>query len=179
MILISTSRRPTSRIRSFSRDLNRVLPNCVYVNRGKQNIAGVIENARTNSADKVILVERWKGGVGRLRFYYVSSNAFTVTPPLLILRSVKTQVDFGRKRRVGRKIGFTLLTPMSKNDEKLLQFLVHFFQIPLQIESMVKTDYSAALSLSSLPDGDIRLTVTAPPMICEVGPRINIKKVVW
>jgi hypothetical protein len=92
---------------------------------------------------------------------------------------VKTQVDFGRKRRVGRKIGLTVLTHMSKNEEKLLQFLTHFFQIPLQIEDMVKTDYSAALSLSSLPDGDIRLTVTSPPMICEVGPRINIKKVVW
>jgi hypothetical protein len=92
---------------------------------------------------------------------------------------VKTQVDFGQKKRVGRKIGFTLLTPMSRNEEKLLQFLAHFLQIPLQIEGIVKTDYSAALNFSSLPDGDIRLTVTSPPLICEVGPRINIKKVVW
>jgi hypothetical protein len=68
---------------------------------------------------------------------------------------------------------------LSRSGEKLLQFLVHFLQIPLQIEDSVKTDYSAALSLSSLPDGDIRLSVTSPPLSCEVGPRINIKKVVW
>jgi rRNA maturation protein Rpf1 len=179
LILISTSRRPTSIIRRFSRDLNRVLPNCVYVNRGKQNVVGIIENARTHNADKVILVERWKGGVGKLRFYSVSSNAFTVTPPLLILRSVKTQADFGRKKRIGRKIGFTLSKNISRSGEKLLQFLVHFLQIPLQIENSAKTGYSAALNLSSLPDGDIRLTVTSPPLSREVGPRINIKKIVW
>ncbi len=179
MILVSTSRRPTSQIRRFSRDLNRVLPNCIYVNRGKQNIIGVIECARMNNSDKVILVERWKGGVGRLRFYYISSSTFTVTPPLLILRSVKTQADFGRKKWIGQRIGFIWTKNISKREEQLLQFLAHFFQIPLHIEEIVKTEYSAAISLSSLPDGDIRLTVTSPPLICEVGPRINIKKVVW
>lgn len=179
MILICTSRRPTSRIRRFSHDLNRILAKSVYINRGKLNMSGVIESARNINADKVILIERWKGDVGRLRFYYVSSNTFTDTPPLLIIRSVKTQSELGRKKRIGPNIGLVRSKNLNSNNEKLLHFLSHFLQIPLHIEETIKTEYATALSLSSLPEGDLRLTVTSPPLISEVGPRITIRKVVW
>jgi rRNA maturation protein Rpf1 len=181
LILISTSRRPTSRIRRFSHDLNRLIAKSIYINRGKLNMIGIIERARTIDADRVILVERWKGEVGRLRFYYVSLNAFTATPPLLIIRSVKTQYELGQKTRIEPNIGLVIpkLASLNSNEEKLLQFLSHFLQIPLYIEKTVKTMCSTALSLNSLPNGDLKLIVTSPPLCNEVGPRITIRKVVW
>ena len=179
MILICTSRRPTSRIRRFSHDLNRLVAKSVYINRGKLNMIGVIESARTHNADKVILVERWKGDVGRLRFFYVSSNTFTDTPPILIIRSVKTQTEFKQKKRIKPNAGLVLFKNLNDNGEKLLQFLSHFLQIPLHSEQTVKAEYSTALCLIPLPNGDLRLTVTSPPLHDEVGPRINIRKIVW
>jgi rRNA maturation protein Rpf1 len=179
LILICTSRRPTSRIRRFSHDLNRVIAKSIYIHRGKLNMTGIIERARTINADKVILIERWKGEVGRLRFYYVSSNTFTSTPPLLIIRSVKTQSELGRKTRIEPDIGLVISENLNSNEEKLLQFLSHFLQIPLHKEKTIKAEYSTALDLNSLPNGDLRLTVTSPPLCNEVGPRITIRKVVW
>lgn len=180
MILICTSRRPSSRIRRFSHDLNWLIAKSIYINRGKLNITGVIERARTISADKLILVERWKGEVGRLRFYYISSNTFTETPPLLIIRSVKTQSELGRKTRIEPNIRLVISSKnLNDNEEKLLQFLSHFLLIPLHTEKTIKTEYSTALSLNSLPNGDLKLTVTSPPLYNEVGPRITIRKVVW
>lgn len=179
MILICTSRRPTSRIRRFSHDLNRLIAKSSYINRGKLNMAGVIEKARTINADKVILIERWKGEVGRLRFYYVSSNTFTETPPLLIIRSVRTQSELGRKTQIEPNIRLVISKNLNDNEEKLLQFLSHFLQIPLHMEKTIRAEYSTALSLNSLPNGDLILTVTSPPLYNEVGPRITIRKVVW
>ena len=142
-------------------------------------MAGVIEKARTINADKVILIERWKGEVGRLRFYYVSSNTFTETPPLLIIRSVRTQSELGQKTRIEPNIGLVISKNLNDNEEKLLQFLSHFLQIPLHREKTIRAEYSTALSLNSLPNGDLILAVTSPPLFNEVGPRITIQKVVW
>lgn len=142
-------------------------------------MTGVVESARNINADKVILVERWRGDVGRLRFYYVSSNTFTVTPPLLIIRSVKTQSEFGQKTRYQPNIGLVVSKTLNSDEEKLLQFLSHFLQIPLHMEKTIQTEYSTAISLSSLPNGDLKLTITSPSLHNEVGPRIIIRKVVW
>ena len=38
MMLITTSHRPTRRTRSFGHDLEKVLPNSLYLTRGKKTI---------------------------------------------------------------------------------------------------------------------------------------------
>ena len=44
-VLLTTSRRPTSRMRSFSRDFAGCLPDIVRINRGKLNLDGIVEEA--------------------------------------------------------------------------------------------------------------------------------------
>ena len=69
MILLTTSRRPTERIRTLCRELAHVIPNAVRVNRGKLSLDGVAERALEFGADHVIIIDRWKGGPGEIQFF--------------------------------------------------------------------------------------------------------------
>ena len=62
MILITTSRRPTQLIRTLCNDLSRVFPNSLRINRGKLNFEGIIDKALVIKADRLIIIEKWKGG---------------------------------------------------------------------------------------------------------------------
>ena len=73
MILLTTSRRPTGRIRTFCRDLANSLPNVVRVNRGKMSLDGLAEKAIELEADKVVVVDRWHGGPGKFNLFYISN----------------------------------------------------------------------------------------------------------
>ena len=69
MILLTTSRRPTGRMRAFCRDLANSIPDVVRVNRGKMSQDGVAEKAIELEANRVILVDRWHGGPGKINLF--------------------------------------------------------------------------------------------------------------
>mgnify|MGYP000020469244 CR=1 FL=1 len=53
-IIITTSRRPTRRIRSFCSDLERSIPNSIKITRGKLSFENLIEKALKLEADRLI-----------------------------------------------------------------------------------------------------------------------------
>nr|WP_048115604.1 ribosomal biogenesis protein [Methanotorris formicicus] len=67
-MIITTSRKPSQRTRSFANDLARVL-NIEYLTRGKTPLREIFE-----SYDKVILIEEFKGNPGKLKIYDVLGN---------------------------------------------------------------------------------------------------------
>lgn len=56
MILLTTSRRPTKRIRKFCHDVERSIPDVIRINRGKLNLDGIAEKALELNADRVIII---------------------------------------------------------------------------------------------------------------------------
>ncbi|RLI44046.1 Brix domain containing protein, partial [Candidatus Bathyarchaeota archaeon] len=82
MILLTTSRRPTPRIRTFCRDLARSIPNVVRVNRGKLSLDGVAERAIEFDADRVVIINRWKGGPGKIELFEVGQEGLVLVPPI-------------------------------------------------------------------------------------------------
>ncbi|MEM1657838.1 MAG: hypothetical protein QXK94_02245 [Candidatus Jordarchaeales archaeon] len=98
MILITTSRRPTRRVRSFCKDLERVIPGAVKVNRGKKNIYEVLAEAAQRNLPYAVVVETWKGNPGNMLFY--RADIAGAREPLAIFRikGVKLQREFGKKR---------------------------------------------------------------------------------
>ncbi|MCS7364224.1 MAG: hypothetical protein NDF54_02140 [archaeon GB-1867-035] len=94
VFLITTSRRPTRRTRSFCKDLERVLPNAVRVNRGKMSLIDVALRALEYNADRIILVSVFKGNPGRIRFFSVSRGSFVEIPPIINILGVKLLREF-------------------------------------------------------------------------------------
>ena len=165
-------------MRSLSHDLERVLPNTVYINRGKLSVSETIEKALEKDAERIIIVERWKGGPGRIRFYQTSSEV--VTPlPLLILGGVKTQIDFGRRRRLSRNLVLTVTDNPSKETAALAQFLSTFLKVPFSKERPLGDQFKAVLRLSTIHEGETRIQFISLPTLKEVGPRLMIRRTVW
>ncbi len=71
-ILVTTSHRPSQRVRSFAKDLASVLPEAVKVNRGKSSLRDLYYDAVGYGAERVVVIGVWKGNPGLLRVYSVS-----------------------------------------------------------------------------------------------------------
>jgi len=165
-------------MRSLCHDLERVLPDAIRINRGKLSFPEIIGKVFDAEADRLIIVERWKGGPGRIQFYQISPEV-TRLPPLLILGGVKMQIDFGRKRRLSKNIAVTVTDDPPKNILDLAKFLSQFLKVPLSAKKSSEEKFTTALHISPIPDGEARIQFNAPPRGTEVGPRLIVKKAVW
>jgi hypothetical protein len=111
-------------------------------------------------------------------FYHIDSEV-TRLPPLLILGGVKTQIDFGRRRRLSKNIYVTVTDDPPKNILNLAKFLSQFLKVPLSIKKISEEKVMTAIHVSPIPDGEARIQFNAPPTGTEVGPRLIVKKAVW
>jgi rRNA maturation protein Rpf1 len=165
-------------MRSLCHDLERVLPNTVHINRGKLSVSETIEKALEKEAERIIIVERWKGGPGRIRFYQTASEA-TTPLPLLILGGVKTQIDFGKRRRLSKNLVLAVTDNPSKETGALAQFLSTFLNVPFLKERTLEGQVQAVLRLSTIHAGGTRIQFMSLPTLKEVGPRLMIRRMVW
>ncbi|MDP3065682.1 MAG: Brix domain-containing protein [Methanobacteriaceae archaeon] len=67
-MLITTSRKPSQKTRSFGRALERVLP-AHYINRGKMSLREVYMKAKQLGFNKVMVISERNGNPSRLDFY--------------------------------------------------------------------------------------------------------------
>ncbi len=67
-MLITTSRKPSQRTRSFGRALERVLPSW-YLNRGKMSLRKVFMKAKELGFDYVMVISERNGNPSRLEFF--------------------------------------------------------------------------------------------------------------
>ncbi len=177
MILITTSRRPTQLIRTLCNDLSRVFPNSLRINRGKLNFEGIIDKALVIKADRLIIIEKWKGGFGKIKLYTIlpEVNQFY---PIIYLSSVKTQTDLGYRKTIHKKLAITVQQDTSKNINRLAHAFSKFFKLP--IEKMQKgLHFKASIHLSNLKKCSMKIAITMPPFIKEVGPILLVKKLLW
>ncbi len=178
MILITTSRRPTRMIRTLCRDLANTIPSLKRVNRGKMSSYDVSEKAINIGADKVLIIDRWKGRPGRMRFFEVKEGLSQV-PPQIYIRGVKFRRDFKAKRTSSRSV--YMENPKNGIDvQRLGEMFSRFFELPI-IESE-RTDDShrfTVMRLSMDSDNMIRVSFYQMPENVEIGPRIRISHAVW
>lgn len=93
MIMITTSRRPSPRLRSLVKDLVSVLPRSIKVNRGHKSLVELALEAKRLGLKYVIIVTERKGNPGGLTFYEVeevgAGRAQLKRLSTIILRGVK------------------------------------------------------------------------------------------
>ena len=67
-MLITTSRKPSSRTRSFCQDMSHDL-NAKYVNRGKMSFRDVLVKATSSGFQKIAIVSQIKGNPSKIEIY--------------------------------------------------------------------------------------------------------------
>lgn len=111
-IFLTTSRRPSRRTRSFSKDLAFIVK-ALRFNRGKSSIEGLI--SKLGEDDKLIIIDTKKGNPSRLRIY--SKKGLIAS---YLIRKVKllreTKLDF---RKI-KKFSISIKDDFSKELSHLL-----------------------------------------------------------
>lgn len=179
IILITTSRRPTQRVRSFSKDLERVIPSARRVNRGKLSIDGVADRVSEVGGDRAIIVDRWKGGPGKIDLYRLRSGKLDLVYPVLYLAGVRTQDEYGKKTRIRRGLVVTVVKGSSKRIKRIAMALADFLEIRMIEVDSEDLKSHASLHVSPTVGYEARLVFTTPPVIVEVGPAMVVRQITW
>ena len=182
-ILLTTSRRPTKNMRTFCRDLSHTFPNIVRVNRGKLSLEGLAEKALEYNANKVIIVDRWKGGPGKIQFFYLDAKGLKAIPPLVYLQGVKFRRDFRENMPRGRRIRNIAMKPSLNQDverKKFEEMLANFFEIPfLSVDEAVNNGYDAIMQISQEALNRTKIAFMLLPEQVEIGPQIIVSHLIW
>jgi len=180
VILLTTSRRPTRRIRTFCRELARSIPNIVRINRGKLSLDGIGEKALEFNADRVVIVDRWRGGPGKIELFQIGPEGLIPVSPLMYIRGIRLQREFEvTKAKPIRSL--TITTPLEKTSQvtKIAEFLSNFLNIPLSSMDEAVSEYSAAMHITLNASRHIQITFMLLPETVEMGPRVTLSRVVW
>lgn len=73
-IIITTSHKPSPRLRSFVKDLVSVIPGSIKLNRGKKTLEDLLYDAIDYGADRLVIVGERKGNPGSIRVYIVDAD---------------------------------------------------------------------------------------------------------
>lgn len=179
-ILLTTSRNPTDKMRTFCNDLAGMLPNALRVNRGKMSSEQLAEKALENGAEHVIVVNRWQVGPGTINFIRIGQSGLISIPPIIRVGDIKLRRDFKvfSKVKPVRALAFFSSVP-SDEVKKFAEMLAKFFGIPLlSVDELAKKSENF---MSLEKDNAERVTVTfmVEPGHVEVGPRITVSKMEW
>ena len=179
MILLTTSRRPTGRIRTFCRDLANSIPDAVRINRGKMSLDGVAEKAIEVEADKVVVVDRWQGGPGRISLYRLGSSGLYFVPPLMLIKGIRLRREFKNVKKRGQSSVITFSPENSSALENIAGQLSQFFGLPFYSLDDATEKYVAAMHLSFDRSGCLQLTFKRLQRMVEIGPRVTLSKLIW
>jgi len=180
VILLTTSRRPTRRIRTFCKELSYNIPNVIRINRGKLSLEGLAAKALELNAEKVVIIDRWKGGPGKIELFKLENGKLQPVPPLIYLRGVKLRREFGTMPR-GRRIKSAGILALSKPSEEagmLEKTLSEFFNLPVVHGEECKP-YNALLYVKTDQSGEIVMSFKLLPENVEIGPRIRVSHLIW
>lgn len=125
-MLITTSRKPSQRTRSFCKSLNRVLKS-EYTNRGKMSIRDVLLKSSESGFNKTAIISETKGNPSKIDFYdkkgdILISLDVTVSVPVSKGRVKKSDLAFRCEvddlSNLGEKLVETLDIPKCRDDSK-------------------------------------------------------------
>ncbi|MEM4717237.1 MAG: ribosomal biogenesis protein [Desulfurococcaceae archaeon] len=75
MILVTVSRRSTSRIRSFTKDLVSIIPLSMRISRGHRSLVELALEAKKNKLKYVLIVSEWRGNPGSLILHELTEDS--------------------------------------------------------------------------------------------------------
>jgi rRNA maturation protein Rpf1 len=177
MILITTSRRPTPKMRTLCNDLARVLSNALRLNRGKLSLQGLKELALSRGGDRFIVVERRKGGPGLLRFYQYSPGGVWQVPLTVSLGGVTTQDDLGRRTRLHCEAVTVANGPNGLLDG-IAAALSRFLRVPVKRATMAPS-HCASLDVSPHSKYAAMLSFSGPSKGLGGGPTLIVKRAIF
>ncbi len=179
-ILITTSRNPTQTIRTFCNDLACSIPNSLKINRGKSSLDALAEKALEFEAEKIVISDRWKGGLGKIQLFEMVTMGLVQFYPLIYVREAKLRKVFGHIRTETKSLALQTADGIPFETQKLAEALSHFFNIPkLSSYEALPSDIQGTMYISFNTARRIQVTFLQTPQRIEVGPQITVSHLIW
>ena len=177
MILLTTSRRPTQRIRTFCRDLSSSFSNITRVNRGKMSLDAVAEKALELNAEKVIIVGRWHGAPGKIGLFKVSMG-LTAVSPMMVIQNIRLCRELKQTSRIKSSV-ITLEPYSSAQLQRLAGSISMFFGLPVSSVDEASEHHKVSMHLSFDSKRRVKLTFMLLERMVEIGPQVTFSRLVW
>jgi len=166
-------------MRTFCRDLANSIPDVARVNRGKMSLDEVAERAIELEAERVVVVDRLRGGLGKINLFQLSSTGLTAVPPLMLMSGIRLRREFKEVTRRSRSSAITLKPEDSPELERIAGRLSQYFSLPvLSLDKAVKR-HNASMHFSFDSSQRLQVTFMRLQRMVEIGPRVTLSKLVW
>ncbi len=93
LIVLTSSRNASTRMRQFLNELELVIPNAIKVNRGKSSIIEIAGKALGLGANKILYIGSRGGNPSFMRFLRVREGVIELMPYLIRIFGVKLLID--------------------------------------------------------------------------------------
>lgn len=177
MLLITTSHRPTRRIRALGHDLKRMMPSAIQMNRGKLSFEEVVEQARISKANRVMFLQRWKGGPGKIELYELNSGV-ELFFPVIYLASTQHQNELQGRVHVKKRLVIIKPQVDALELKHLSESLSTFLDIPLVERGQAVKDFEIGMTFGKM-DSRLAMSFESLSENIEIGPRLVIRNLVW
>ena len=173
MIAIGTTRKPTQRVRSFIKELTRVIPGSIRLTRGKQGFAEFCETAYEAGATRLLLVGAFHGSPGRIGFLNYSGDTWEFFPPTVIIKSIQLlrEVHDGQTRNIKKLV----VLPDRSYDTKKATLLADALNVPCvdrdSLETLTNDTAVFRIGLSQYKAMDF----VSPDETQRLGPSMKVK----
>jgi len=167
LILITTTRRPSKRTRSFARDLYHVLPNSIRRNRGKMSLEDLNELAIRTGVDRIIVIGTQRGNPSSLTFYEPTPSHLKPISTVS-LSGVSLRREITKKRAPPSK---RFCVASSDELESEAELLARSFNVrSVKLEELKGFDISLILT----SEGGLKASFYRVSPLEELGPRMRI-----
>jgi U3 small nucleolar ribonucleoprotein protein IMP4 len=170
-VIVTTSRRPSPRSRSFAKDLVSVLPGGVRLTRGHSSYVDLAREALKVGADRVVVIGEWRGNPGVMRVYEPTGDLGLRHIVAMVVLGVKLSRESGASKPVNPKF-LVVEADGSAIAEEFSEAFVRAFHARLRAPGDVRDCVIARLE--GLTVDSVRLTFYwrgAP-----AGPQVRLRK---
>jgi rRNA maturation protein Rpf1 len=143
------------------------------------NLDGVAEKAIEVKADKVVVVDRWQGGPGRISLYRLGSSGLDFVPPLMLIKGIRLRREFKIVKKHGQSSVITFAPENSSVLENIAGQLSQFFGLPVHSLNDAAEKHVTSMHLSFDRSGCLQLTFKRLQRMVEIGPRVTFSKLIW
>ena len=175
-LLITTSRYPTRRTRTFCKDFVSVIPRSAYITRGHANLIDIASYAKLHNFTHFGIVSVWKGNPGKIMFYKITGDTYMQVSPIMYLKGVATTKDLKRPRFSKRNI--STLCFKIKSVFPFMQELAEIFNAKI-IHSDESYNCDIICVFKPMPKDILKLKfihfILSEEQYVEVGPILKIK----
>ncbi|MEM3725530.1 MAG: hypothetical protein QXK98_01550 [Candidatus Bathyarchaeia archaeon] len=144
---------------------------------------GIAKKSVEFGAEKVIIIERWKFGLGKMQFFNVKPEGLEKVPLIIYVRNAKFRRNLAGEIMKGRRIKSIVVADLPQENstaKKIEKALSDFFAIPfLSLKEAINRKYDAAIQIKVNPQKELVITFILLPELVEIGPQIIVSHVIW